>query len=59
MFYQAFNGANVYIVKGVMSRVMVDAFSELCFPFLKGGNSTFIAVITSDHFPKNEYWSLE
>ena len=31
---------------------MVDALSELCFPFLKGGNSAFIAAIASGLFHK-------
>ena len=26
-------------IKGVMTRLMVDALSELCSPFIKGGNS--------------------
>ena len=38
--------------KGVMSRSSVDALSELCSPFLKGGNSAFIAAIASGLFPK-------
>ena len=38
---------------------MVDALSELCAPFLKGGNSGFIAAIVSGLFPQNEYRSLE
>jgi len=38
---------------------MVGALSELCFPFLKGGNSAFIAAIASGLFPQNEYQSLE
>jgi len=32
-------------VKGVISRVRVDALSGLCSPFLKGGNSVFVAVV--------------
>jgi len=28
-----------------MTRSMVDALAELCSPFLKGDNSTFIAAI--------------
>jgi len=38
------------VVKGVMSRSRVDALSELCSPFLKGGNSVFIAAIVSGLF---------
>jgi len=45
--------------KGVMSRSSVDALSELCSPFLKGGNSAFIAAIVSGLFPKDEYSSFE
>jgi len=37
----------------------VDALLELCFPFLKGDNSAFIAGIASGLFPQNEYRSLE
>jgi len=33
-----------------MSRSRVDTLSELCFPFLKGGNSAFIAAIASGFF---------
>ena len=40
--------------KGVMTWSM-----ELCFPFLKGGNSAFIAAIASGLFPQTEYRSLE
>ena len=32
--------------------MMADALSELCSPFLKGGNSTFIAAIASGPFLK-------
>jgi len=35
-----------------MSLSSIDALSELCSPFLKGGNSTFIAAIASSLFPK-------
>ena len=45
--------------KGVMTRSMVDALSESCSPFLKGGSSAFIAAIASGLFPQNEYRSLE
>jgi len=45
------------LIKGVMSSSSVDALSELCSPFLKGGNSAFIAAIASGLFPKNEYRS--
>jgi len=47
------------LIKGIMTRLMVDALSELCSPFLKGGNSAFIAGIASGLFPQNEYRSLE
>jgi len=33
------------MVRGVMPLSMVDTLFELCSPFLKGGNSTFIAAI--------------
>jgi len=46
-------------IKGVMTRSMVDALSGLCSPFLKGGNSAFIAAIASGLFPQTEYWSLK
>ena len=46
-------------LKGVMTGSMVDALSELCSPFLKGGNSAFIAAIASGLFPQIEYPSLE
>ena len=42
-----------------MTRSMVDALSELCFPLLKGGNSAFIAAIASGPLPENEYRILE
>jgi len=42
-----------------MTRLMVDALSELCSPILKGGNSEFIAAIESGLFPQNEYQSIE
>jgi len=42
-----------------MTQSMVDALSELGFPFLKGGNSVFIAAMASGLFPQNEYRSLE
>lgn len=32
----------------------VDAHSELCYPFSKGGNPTFIATMVSGHSPRNE-----
>ena len=48
----------VYILKGVMTRSMVDALSGLCFSFLKGGSSAFIAAIASDVFPKDDYLPL-
>jgi len=46
-------------VRGVKPRSMVDALSELCSPFLNGGNSALIAAIASGLFPKSEYRSLE
>jgi len=46
-------------LKGVMTRSMKDALSELCAPFLKGDNSAFIAVIASGFCPQTEYQSLE
>jgi len=46
------------LFKGVMSRSRVAALSEVCFPFVKGGNSTFIVSIASDFSPKTEYRSL-
>jgi len=45
--------------KGVMTRSIVDGLSELCSPFLKGGNSTFIAAIASGLFSQTKYRSLE
>ena len=45
--------------KRVMPRPMVDALSELCSTFLKGGNSALIAAIAGGLFPRNEYRSLE
>jgi len=47
------------LIKGVMSPSRVGALSELCSPFLKGGNSAFIVAIASGSFPKSEYRSLE
>ena len=47
------------VIKGVVTRSMVDALSELCSPFLKGGNSVFIVAIVSSLFPQNEYRSLK
>jgi len=46
-------------IKGVMTRSIVDALSELCSPFLKGSNSVFSAAIASGLFPQTEYRSLE
>ena len=46
-------------IKGVMTRSIVDALSELCSTFLKGGNSAFIAAIASGLCPQTEYRSLE
>ena len=40
-------------LKGVMTRSMVNAFSELCSPFFKGGNSAFITAIASGLFSTN------
>jgi len=45
-------------IKGVMTRSTVDAVLELCSPFLKGGNSEFIAAIASGLFPQTEYRSV-
>jgi len=42
-------------VRGVMTRSIVDILSELCSPFLKGGNSAFITAIASSLFPQTEY----
>jgi len=42
-----------------MTQSMVDALSELCSSFLKGGNSASIAAIVSGLIPQNEYRSLE
>jgi len=42
-----------------MARSMVDALSEMCSLFLKGGNSTFIAAIANGLLAQNEYWSFE
>jgi len=39
---------------GVMTRSMVDALSELCSLFLKGGDSAFIAAIASGLFSQAE-----
>jgi len=49
----------IYALKGVMSRPRVDILSEPCSPFLKGGNSAFIAAIASGLFPKSGYLLLE
>jgi len=46
-------------LKGVMTQSMVDALSELCSPFLKGGNSAFIAAMAGGRFPQTEYRSIE
>jgi len=42
-----------------MAQSIVGVLSELCSPFLKGGNSVFIAAIASGLFPQTEYRSLE
>ena len=47
------------LVKGVMTRSIIDVLSELGSPFLKGGNSAFITTIASGPFPQTEYRSLE
>ena len=47
------------VVRGVMTRSMVDTLSELCSPVLKVGSSAFIAAIASSLFPQKEYRSLE
>jgi len=39
--------------------MMVDGLSELCSPFLKGGNAAFIAAIVIGLCQQNEYRSLE
>ena len=39
-------------IKGVMTRSIVYALSELCSPFLKGGNSAFSAAIAIVFFHK-------
>ena len=39
-------------LKGVMTRSMIDALSELRSPFSKGGSSAFIAAIARDLFHK-------
>ena len=49
----------LYPFKGVMKRLRVDTLSELCSPFLKGGNSTFIAAIASGLSPQTEHQSLK
>jgi len=41
--------------KEVMTRSMVDIPLELFSPFLKRGNSVFIAAIASGLFPQTEY----
>jgi len=46
------------IIKGIKPWLRVDILSELCFPFLKGGNSTFIAAIAS-FFNQKANMSLE
>ena len=45
--------------KGVMSWSRVDTLSELYSPFLKGGNSAFIAAIASGLFSQDKHRSLE
>jgi len=50
---------SVYCRFEVMTRLMVDALSELCFLFLKGGNFAFIAAIASGLFPQTDYQSFE
>jgi len=45
---------DTHFIKGVKTRSMVDALFELCSPFLKGGNSVFIAAIARGLFPQNE-----
>jgi len=47
------------VLKGVMTRSMVDALSELCSPYLKGGNSVFIGAIAIGLFPQTEYRSIK
>jgi len=52
--YKNFAPFYVKTVKWVVTRPMVDALSELCSPFLKGGNTAFIAAIASGLFPQNK-----
>jgi len=51
--------ASMLVYKRVMSQSSVDILLELHSPFLKGGNSAFIAAIVSGLFPKSEYQSFE
>jgi len=53
------NYNSLSFLKGVMTRSMVDALSELCPLFLKRGNSALIAAMTRGLFPQNEYQSLK
>jgi len=45
-----YNVVGQSLLKGVMIRSMVDAFSELYSPFWKGDNSAFIVAIASGLF---------
>ena len=48
------------MLKGVMTQLMVGTLSGLCSPFLKGGNSAFIAAIGSGFPPppQNDFGGL-
>jgi len=50
---------NSNLFKGVMTWSIIGVLSELCCPFLKGGNSAFITAMVSGLFPQTEYRSLE
>jgi len=58
-FYICFKRLADHHIKGVMTRSIVDTLSELCSPFLKGGNSAFITAIASGLLSQTEYRSLE
>jgi len=53
-----FNYVRFLFFKGVLSRSMVAALSELCSLFLKGGNYTFIAAKASGLFPQTNIGHL-
>jgi len=46
---------HMLMLKGVLTPSMVIELSELCFPFLKGGNSAIIAAIANG---KEIKWDL-